>query len=340
MQEDKLPRPVAVSARPLPPVLLRLLPLAALLVLAACQSAPDRPAAPPAASRTVRDDLGRPVRLPVRPRRVVSLAPSMTEMLFAVADPAQLVGRTQACNYPSAALKLPVVNTYPLDVEALVKLRPDAVFTVEGMTSAGHIAQLEKLGIPVYQQAYDSVVDIPRGLRDLGRLLGRAERGRRVADSLLTNLCAIRDTLAHTCRFGQETDVLEVLAITWTDPIYVYGYPTLFTDVLRWTRQKNAVPASIKQPYPVLPRETVLKLNPDAIIGGNFGELDTTLFKRYPELRQVSAYQNRLIMDIDDDLLSRPSPRIGQLIREVAFNKPVVWMVRADSLHRRKARLH
>lgn len=288
--------------------------LFALLALAACQSTPDRPAgAPAAAFVNVRDDLGRPVRLPARPRRVLSLAPSMTEMLWLVVDSSQLVGRTQNCNYPPAVRHLPVVNTYPLDVEGVVKLRPDAVFTVEGMTSPGHIAQLEKLGIPVYQQAYDSVRDIPRGLEDLGRLLGRAGQGRRVADSLRAVVAAFQVPAPE----GEPAGKKRVLAITWTDPIFVYGYPTLFTDALRLLGVPNAVPASIPQPYPVLPRETVLKLNPDVIIGGDFRALDTTLFRRYPELKQVRAYRTKQLYAIDDDLISRPSPRVGLLLAEL-----------------------
>ncbi len=287
-------------------------------LLPACQSAPDA-ATDPAAGRfhTVRDDMGRTVRLPLHPRRVVSLAPSMTEMLAAVADSGQLVGRTQNCNYPASVLGLPVVNTYPLDVEAIVKLHPDAVFTVEGMTSGDNITRLEKLGIPVYQQAYDSVSDIVRGLRDLGRLLARNERGQAVADSLRAQIESLRPAPSEAPPTGPQTSG-GILAITWTDPIYVYGHPTLFTDVLRLLAVRNAVPAQIPQPYPVLPRETVLKLNPDVIIGGDFRALDTTLFRRYPELKQVAAYRNRRLYAIDDDLISRPSPRIGLLIAEVA----------------------
>lgn len=284
----------------------------------------EKPADPTTVS--VRDDLGRTVRVPAHPRRVLPLAPSMTEMVWAVADPAQIVGRTQNCNYPAAALGKQVVNTYPLDLEGVLKLKPDLVLTVEGMTSPGHVAQLEKLGIPVYQQAYDSVADIPRALQDLGRLLGRAEKGKHVADSLRHALEHLRPLPPEAVQVGPRHGG-GVLAITWTDPIYVYGYPTLFTDVLRWLRLENAVPASIPQPYPVLPRETVLKLNPDVIIGGDFAGLDTTLFRRYPELKQVTAYRTRRVYAIDDDLLSRPTPRIGLLM------KNLLRVLQTDSSH-------
>lgn len=309
--------------------MLRSLLYALLLALAACQSAPDKPPAADPAFVTVRDDLGHRLRVPAHPRRVLSLAPSMTEMLWAVADPAQIVGRTQNCNYPAAALTKPVVNTYPLDLEGLLKLKPDLVLTVEGMTSPGHLAQLAKLGVPVYQQTYDSVADIPRALADLGRLLDRAAQGRHVADSLRRDLEELRAQATHrraTYRPGKDS--ASVLAITWTDPIFVYGYPTLFTDELRWLGMKNVVPATIKQPYPVLPRESVLKLNPDVILGGDFEALDTTLFKRYPELKQVKAYRFRQVFALDDDLLARPSPRIGYLLRALDLPLPQISEVR------------
>ena len=73
----------------------------------------------------VHDDLG----------QALTLAPSLTEMLYAVADTATIIARTQADDYPAAALRKPLMNSYPLDLERLVALRPDVVFTVEGMTS-------------------------------------------------------------------------------------------------------------------------------------------------------------------------------------------------------------
>ncbi len=309
----------------MPRLLLAALP-ALLLTLAACQSNPaaERTAAP--ATHRVRDDFGRALTVPVRPRRILSLAPSMTEMLWAVADPATIIGRTQNCNYPPAALTKPVLNTYPLDVEGLVRLRPDLVLTVEGMTSPDHLAQLARLGIPVYQQRYRKVMDIPRGLEDLGRLVGDSLKGKHVADSLRGELAAIRYEVEQRCHMGvpDQPDTLTVLAITWTDPIIAYGYPTLLTDALRLQRRKNAVPATISQAFPTLTREAILKLNPWIIIGGDFAALDTTLFRRYPELKQVMAYQNRCIFPVDDDLLSRPSPRIGRLLCELNLPPPPV----------------
>ncbi|UOQ77993.1 ABC transporter substrate-binding protein [Hymenobacter sp. 5516J-16] len=89
---------------------------------------------------------------------------------------------------PAAALRKPVINSYPLDLERLVALRPDVVFTTDGITSQADAQRLQELGIPVYYQHYTSVEDIFRGLNDLGRILGRQPQARRLTDSLRTEL--------------------------------------------------------------------------------------------------------------------------------------------------------
>ena len=304
-------RPVTFAAM-LRPSLARLarrcLPL---LLLAACR--PDTPAttaAAAAAPQHLRDDLGRALTVPARPRRVMALAASMTEMLFAVADTATIVARTQVCDYPAAALRKPVVSSYPLDLERLVALRPEVVFTTTGITSEADAQRLQELGIPVYYQQYEKVEDIFRGLTDLGRILGREARARRVTDSLRAELAQLRaDTAA-----GPRP---RVLAITWQDPIYVYGQNTLFTNKIRLAGGQNAVTEKFAQPYPALTREYILQLNPDVLLGGRFGQLDSTFFRLYPELKRIRAYQTRRVYPVSGDLMARPSPRVVESVREL-----------------------
>ena len=161
------------------------LPLA-LAGLLACQPE-TKPAASPVATVQVHDDLGRALTLPAHSRRVLALDPSLTEMLYAVADTATIIARTQADDYPAAALRKPLVNSYPLDLERLVALRPDVVFTVESITPPDAAARLGQLGIPVYYQKYRRVADVLRGINDIGRLLGRPVQAKRLADSLQHN---------------------------------------------------------------------------------------------------------------------------------------------------------
>ncbi|WP_235917384.1 ABC transporter substrate-binding protein [Hymenobacter busanensis] len=280
-----------------------------LLVCAACSSPADKQPAQPT-TVTVHDDLGRAVTFKAQPRRIMALAASMTEMLYAVADTAAIVGRTQVCDYPAAALKKPVVNSYPLDFETLVGLHPDVVFTTEGITSPADAARLQQLGVPVYYQTYRSVPDIFRGLRELGRLLGREPQAHRLTDSLQTEL----QRLTADSTAGNRP---RVLAITWLDPIYAYGFNTLFTDKIRRAGGQNALTETFPQPYPALTREYILKLNPDVLIGGRFGKMDSTFFRMYPELKRIHAYQQRRVFAITGSLMERPGPRVVESVREL-----------------------
>ena len=282
--------------------------LASGALLGACQTN-DKPATAPATVQ-VRDDLGRLVTLPAHPHRLVALAPSMTEMLYAVADTSTIIARTQADDYPAAVLRKPVVNSYPLDIERLVTLHPDAVFTVEGLTPPDAAERLRQLGIPVYYQKYRRVSDVLRGLRDLGRLLGREAPARRLTDSLQRQLHALATCPASS---AQPT----VLALASADPIYAYGQNTLFTDELQLAGGQNAVRDTMAQPYPALTREYVLKLNPEVILGGRFGQLDSTLFTQNPELRRLRAYRARRVYRTTPNLLQRPSPRVVEAVQEL-----------------------
>ncbi|MDB5270997.1 MAG: iron transporter substrate-binding protein [Hymenobacter sp.] len=285
-------------------VLLLLLPLALLL---GCQSEAEK-----TGTVQVRDDLGRSLKIPAHPRRVLALAPSMTEMLFAVADTATIVGRVPQDDYPAAVYRKPVVNNYPLDLEKLVLLKPDVVFTIEGITSVDDAKRLQALGIPVYFQRYRRVEDVFKGIDDVGRLLGRLPQARHLTDSLRQQL---RQLTLSAARLTTKTP--KVLAITWPDPIYCYGQNTLFTNEIRYAGGRNAITETFPQPYPALTREYVLKLNPDVLLGGSFEKLDSTFFKNYPELKRINAYKNRRVFPITGNLMERPGPRVVESVREL-----------------------
>jgi iron complex transport system substrate-binding protein len=234
----------------------------------------------------------------------------MTEMLYAVADTATIVARCPQDNYPAAVYRKPVVNNYPLDLEKLVLLKPDVVFTVEGITSVDDAQRLQQLGIPVYYLRFRRVEDVFKGLEEVGRLLGRRAQARHLTDSLRQNLKVLTNAPIRR-------PVPTVLAITWQDPIYCYGQNTLFTDEIRFAGGRNAVTETFPQPYPALTREYILKLNPDVLLGGSFGKLDSTFFKNYPELRRINAYRNRRVYPITGNLLERPGPRVVESVREL-----------------------
>lgn len=259
----------------------------------------------------LQDGLGREVRLKQQPKRVLAFASSMTEMLFAICDTATIIGRTPQCDYPAAVYSKPVVNNYPVDYEQVLALKPDLVFTVEGMTPLDAAARLEELGIPVYYQKYRSVEDIFLGIEDIGRIMGREQQANHLADSLRRQVREIEQ------RYSGQTQQQRVLTITWSDPIYVYGQNTILTDQLRILGAQNAVQEVFDQPYPALTREYVLKLNPDVLLGGSMERLEREFFSLYPELRKINAYRNKRIYAPTGNLIERPSPRVVESIVEL-----------------------
>ncbi|MGV3589976.1 MAG: ABC transporter substrate-binding protein [Adhaeribacter sp.] len=281
--------------------------LGTLFLNLACESKKSSQSA--AAFITVTDDLGRKIQIPRHPQRVMALSPSATEMLYAVADEKTIVGRTQNCDYPERVKEKPVVNNYPMDYEKIVLLKPDIVFASVGITSLEVAAKLQDLNIPVYFQDFKKVTDVFRGLQDIGRLLHREKEAQRVVDSLQQELAQIKVN-----NLGPKP---WVLAITWNDPIYVFGQNTLFTDKLRYLGAENAVTEVFAQPYPALTREYILKLNPDVLLGGTPEEMEKTFFAQYPELKKIKAYQQQKIFKPTDDLMSRPGPRVIESIREL-----------------------
>lgn len=257
------------------------------------------------------DDLGREVRLQKQPERVFALASSMTEMLYAVLDTGSIVARTPNDDFPAAALKKPVVANYPVDYEQVLSLQPDLIFTVEGITPLEVSERLQELGVPVYYQKYETVEDIFTGLEDIGCIMDRPKEAKQLTDSLRQEVAQLQ------ARHRQVQQPHQVLAITWTDPIYVYGQNTILSDKLRILGAENAVKELFEQPYPALTREYILKLNPDVLLGGTKEEMEQKFFKLYPELRKIKAYQNNRIYNPTDNLMSRPSPRVVESMREL-----------------------
>ena len=256
------------------------------------------------------DDLKREVVLSRKPQKVMALAPSMTEMLFFICDTSQIVAVTQNCNYPEAVKTKPIVNNYPMDFEALLKAKPDLVFTKEGITPMADTERMKQMGIPVYYQAYETVEDILDGLEDIAKIMDREEISRSKIDSL-------RNLKNKIVAQTQSLPKPSVLSITWQDPIYAYGKNTILTDKLRLAGAVNAIDTIFDNPYPVLSREYILKINPDIMLGGTFNEMDSSFFKLYPELKKIKAYQNKHIYKVTDDLNSRPSPRVIEAVIEL-----------------------
>ena len=256
----------------------------------------------------ITDDLDREIEFNKSPTRIVSLAPSITEIIYFLESEHKLIARTQACDSPKEVEKIPIVSTYPLDIESIVKLNPDIVFSVDGIVNANQINKLEELGIKVFFLKYETLNAINKSILTLGKILDVEELASKRVDSLHLEMEKV---------IIKNKNPLQVLNITWNKPIFVYGKNTPFTGKIEAAGGENAMKEILNSPYPEITREYILNINPDVIVGNNFNKMDSTFFRLYPELKQIKAYQKKQIFDVDDNLMSRPSPRYIESIIEL-----------------------
>ena len=251
---------------------------------------------------TLRDDLGRTVKLAAPARCIVSLAPSITESLFAIGAADQICGVTDYCTYPDAAGKKQHVGgmTTP-NIETIVSLHPDLiVVSMEGNTRQD-FDRLTNLDVPVYVSNPRTFAGIRRSLEQLGALSGH----RVEAERLVYRLKAREDSLA-TLTGGARERVLLFISL---EPLIAAGGNTFIHDVLTRAGAENLA-ATAPGTYPALSREAVLSYDPDALVitSDLAGDLPN-LLKRFPEWNQLTAVQHGRVYRIDPDLISRPGPR-------------------------------
>jgi len=263
----------------------------------------------PAAPLTLRDDLGRTVTLAGGPaRRVVSLAPSVAENLFAIGAGARLVGVSTVDNYPAAVRKLPKVGDFTQpSVERIRALRPELV-VVESATIVRSAADnLEaRLKTPVFAQKSDSFDDVIRQLRVLSRLTGVPLTTGRANPVTVMNAKAAR-VARHIAGKLRVTVFIEVNA----SPLYAAGPGSFIDDLIRRAGGINVVKGT--SAFPLYSKEALLKADPAHYIvaaGGDMGRADAkpTL---PPPFNRLSAARTGNVHRLPVDLLFRPTPRLA-----------------------------
>lgn len=301
--------------RKLPRRLALILAAAALPAFAQAGSAAAAPAAQPARAEAVeyRDELQRRVVLHGTPQRIVSLAPSLTETLFALYLGERVSGVTNYCDYPAEALTRPRVGG-PLnpDLEQIVSLHPDVVLVTRSLNREETVTALERLNVPVYVTDPRTVEEVIASTRRLGKLLGAEARGDALAASLEERLAVLaRKLTGHAPR--------RVFFVVWTDPIITTGPHTFLADALRHAGADSVITA--EQDWPQINIEEILRQQPDYLVFSGTHPEDpqstiNELRKRpgWSSLEAVRAGHFAIV----SDALSRPAPRLVDAIEDLA----------------------
>jgi iron complex transport system substrate-binding protein len=247
---------------------------------------------------TQHDALGRPVSIPTKVRRIVTLTPNVTEILYAIGAGDRIVATDDFSNYPAAAKKLPKVGGLQPNVEKIVSLRPDLVIaSTEG--NQPNLAQaLAAADVPLYVVRTDRLADIAATMRTLGSLLG-AKNVDAVASQLERNVAAQRRSRPQHAR---------LLFAVWTDPLYVAGHGTFTDDLFELTGADNAVTAS---GWPQYSLETLVATPPDIILyprGAVTPQAMEALLAKAPGIHPR-------IIPVNEDVFQRPGPRMVEAAR-------------------------
>jgi iron complex transport system substrate-binding protein len=259
------------------------------------------------------DQLGRQVAVPSHPQRVVALAPSITETIFALDRGARLVGVTRYSDYPPAARSLPQVGSYiHLDLERIVSLEPDLCIAVKDGNPKTVVDRLDAFGIPVYAVNPTDLVTVIRTISEIAVLVNaQPEAGFLVAD-LRRRIQAVRDKVAAA---PHRPKVFFQIGLA---PIVSVGAHTLIGELIDTAGGINATAGVV--PYPRFSREEVIALAPDIIIITSMarGAAFAAVKKEWEQWPDIPAVRRNRIYLVDSDIFDRASPRLVEALERLA----------------------
>ena len=255
--------------------------------------------------RTFTDTTGCTISLPDRPLRVVSLAPSITEIVFALGKGPLLVGVTRYSDYPEKAKMLPRVGSYIRpELESIVTLKPDLCLTVEDGPPKKTIERLKAFGIPVYTVNPDSIDTILRSIQEIGDILDAKNTAAAITDKMGAQLTVIDRAVAEA---PHKPDIFFQIGIS---PIVSVGKNTFLDEMIQRAGGTNVVTSDT--PYPRFSKEQVLALAPEMIIITSMARNDIfeVVKKDWESWPSLPAVRNKRIHVVDSDTLDRPTPRV------------------------------
>ena len=244
-------------------------------------------------------------------QRIVSLAPSVTETLFALGAGADVVGVSQYCDYPEAVRKLPRVGSFITpNIEAIAALRPTLVIGLATASDLREIHALKAMGIATLMVDDGSLATIEQSIVTIGDQIGRAAEARGLAGALGDHLNAV----AVRMRLEPERSVLMVVG---HQPMVAVGQPNFLNELLALAHAHN-IAADANQGWPRLSVEYIIATRPEVILDGQMGSDPSTpslFWSKYPS---IPAVKNHRVFGYAEDPTLHPGPRIGVTLDQMA----------------------
>lgn len=259
-------------------------------------------------SVTLVDDVGRSVTLDKKPERIVSLAPSNTEVLFSLGLDSEIVGVTKYCDYPEVAQSKEKVGGFStIDIEKVVSFEPDLVLASTG-NGEENIDKLEDMGIKILVLDPESVDEVLNDIEMVGKATGKIDEANELVASLNDRLDAVESKVSTVT----QAEKPRILYVVWHDPLTSALPQTFVGNMIEEAGGVNIATGS--SDYPVLSLESVIDQNPQVIVvnkgHGSGGDASYQYMMNEERLQGTDAAVNNRIYDIDADIVDRAGPRV------------------------------
>lgn len=258
--------------------------------------------------REVTDEAGERVRVPLRPQRIVTLAPNLTEIVYAIGAGERLVGNTTFCDYPAEAKQVAKVgDTLQPNIERIIALKPEVIFISTASQLETFTKQLNERGIAVFVTDPHDLEGVFRSIKTLGELLGQEAQ----AEKLVGDLRARAATVEEAVKTRQPVTVFYQVS---PSPLWTAGRKSWITDLIRRAGGKS-VTGEVEGEWMRYSDEAALASRPEAIIMATSSDnkLDVAA-----ALQKSPAALNKRVYGINGDYLSRPGPRLVEGLEQIA----------------------
>ncbi len=249
------------------------------------------------------DDSGATISLAQPAKRIVSLAPHLTETLFAAGAGERIVGTVEYSEYPPAASRIARVGGYSrVDLERVAALRPELIIAWQSGNAAAHLDRLRALGIPIYLSQLNRIEDVATEIERLGVLAGSAAVANRAAESFRQRLAALQK------RYGSRPLVPTFYQI-WKQPLMTVGRRQIISDVIRLCGGDNVF-GKLETMAPTVTVEAVIAANPEAIVASGMDEARPEWLDDWRRWSTITAVARGNLFFVPPDLIQRHTPRL------------------------------
>ncbi|WP_304826482.1 ABC transporter substrate-binding protein [Candidatus Binatus sp.] len=244
-------------------------------------------------------------------RRIVSLAPSVTETLFALGAGPEVVGVSQYCDYPAEVRKLPRVGSFLTpNLEAIIALRPTLVIGLGLSSDQREIRALNSMGYPVLLVSDASLGEIEKSIDAVGARVGREHEARDLVARIRAQVALVSDRLA-------SSRIVRALMLVGHQPIVAVGRGTFLNQLLQLARADNIAAVS-GQEWPQLSLEYIIAMRPEVILDGSMGNDPRSPSHFWEKYQTIPAVSGHRVFGYPQDPILHSGPRVGRSLEMIA----------------------